>query len=210
MKASGRSQRPGGSTQQGLPPAPGGHSSQGRLSPADGSGGCGGAGFWILRLLGENWQVSAKRGCIGVLGRLQQRTSGGQCKHRNGFSPRVRNQGLGRAASLEAPSCRFRHPGPQVPWDLRKLPSSLCLPCGSHTSFAFPLSPKSLDSRLQHIVWDDLGQDPALNDTWEFLIPRELTFTGSGFRTQTPKAGPPSNSLQEFPGDPAQQRPRVG
>ena len=193
-----------------LLPQAGGHSNQGPLSPADGRGGCDSGGFWILRLLGENWQVSSKRGCIGVLGRLQQRTSGGQCKHRNGFSPRVRNQGLGRAASLEAPSCRFRHLGPQVPRDLRELPSSLCLPCGSHTSLVFPFSPKSLDSRLQHIVWDDLGRDPALNHTCEFLIPRKLTFTGSGFRTQTPKAGPPSNSLQEFPGDPAQQRPRVG
>ena len=193
-----------------LLPQAGGHSNQGPLSPADGRGGCDSGGFWILRLLGENWQVSSKRGCIGVLGRLQQRTSGGQCKHRNGFSPRVRNQGLGRAASLEAPSCRFRHLGPQVPRDLRELPSSLCLPCGSHTSLVFPFSPKSLDSRLQHIVWDDLGRDPTLNHTCEFLIPRKLTFTGSGFRTQTPKAGPASNSLQEFPGDPAQQRPRVG
>lgn len=94
--------------------------------------------------------------------------------------------------------------------DLWKLPSSLCLPCGPHTSLAFPFSPKSLDSSLHHIVWDDLGQDPALNYTCEFLIPRKLMFTGSGFRTQTPKAGPPSNSLQEFPGDPAQQRPGVG
>ena len=127
---------------------------------------------------------------------------------------RILSQGLksrsGQGCVLGGSFPPFRRPGPQVPRGLRKLPCCLRLPCGSHTSLAFPFPPQSVDSRLHHIVWGDLGHDPALNYTCEFLIPRKLTFMGSRFRTQTPKAGPPSNSLQEFLGHPAQQRPRVG